>query len=270
MNGRKRLLQCGGLFALVLILTTPVIPSVEVSQPMQSLVVRLYDISSVRNTTLTLSSVDARHVLEILDSVNPRLNNATNEKDQYQVYASTVAALYPYGVFGNLTRDRAEKLVTFWYRVGPKHLTIPSLQDKNAFCLVSGNTTLTEIRRFTENLVVSILVSLGNTIASWLLLMLILGPVWLVELNPLSVLTILTIGVKIAGEIDYGKGSVSTLGIFGSKTWQGSVSGILPGPFSVWDQDALYGFTGIQIGWLSLKPETHYLGSAFVAGITEG
>jgi hypothetical protein len=295
-----------GIILAGVLLGATLSPTIAASNSLRHFTVELTSPKVTQRTTVTLSETDAQKVQDILDNVNGRLDNATSTEEQYQVYTSTVAQLYQYRVFGDLTLAQAQQLVTYWYRAGPHDQRNVAAQysiNKNAFCLVSGHTGYTYTgHRFTNwmqaggaiILMIGIILSMppfypphSATRPLLTLLGLLLTAVGFMtyslgvalanraDITPIAVGDIFGIGFYYGtpDDIWYAPGWVHTLGLLGDRNWSGELRGNLPGMFPydllIITYQAIWGFSGIKI-WLNEDgSEKSYLGSALLVGLDE-
>ncbi len=224
------------------------------------------------------------------------------EEKKLAICYNAVKEFSRYGLFGNLSIEQAYKLVTRWYKPsytdnGGKQ---PSyLVNKNAFCLVNGRTNYTySTHRYTNWMIAfgNILYWKGFEVGLALLekypFIIFLVPFWFIfslgsiilgfalsaraDMNPLAILDVFGIGCYSAfDKKNYSAlGWIQTFGALGLKTWEGNISGNLPGwtipydPFfNVLVYPAVWGFSGIKL-WLNEDgSEKSYFGSAIAIGI---
>jgi hypothetical protein len=272
------------------------------------LTVEICDPQGVEQKSIPASDMDLQKIEQIFATINARLDKATNDQEKLQVFNDAVKQLAVFGVFGNLSIEQAQRLVTRWYEptLG-KNAQKPSsyLINKNAFCLVSGRTNLTlTSHRFTTWFMIAgyLLLFGGMAIGSAIYsqfpelqdLLLLFALPWFAlslgligvgsilsvraDLNRLAVADVFGIGYRERGNptITYAPGWVKTIGLLGNKTWDGELVGNLPGMkipldnfFTFQTYPAVWGFSGIKI-WLNEDgSEKSYLGSAILVGLNQ-
>jgi hypothetical protein len=292
----------GIILAAVLIGAT-LSPTITAVQQTHQFTIELSNSQGTKKTTFSLPERQAEKLQEILDRLDERLSKTTNTAERYQVYTSTVAELYPFGVFGNISLPQAQHLVTFWYE--PEYGFVRNLLSQtsnitNAFCLVSGHTDNTVCgHRFTNWLkigglpllmlgIILLYVDPYSHTKPHLILGFVLASIGLMLYYTGSILTTRADANSIAlGDIvgigwhDYwsryyfGNGWVHSIGVLGKKDWNGTLRGTLPGIYPYdWpllDQtyEAMWGFSGISIWRNEDGSEKSYIGSALAIGVQQ-
>jgi len=291
-----------GIILAAVIMGSTLIPTITAVQQIHQFTIELSNSQGNKKTTLSLPERQAEKFEEILDRLDVRLSKTTTTDERYQVYTSTVAELYPFGVFGNLSLPQAQHLVTFWYE--PKCVSVQNLLSltpniTNAFCLVSGHTDNTVCgHRFTNWLKMGglPLLMLGIVLINptpygqhhYLILGFVLASIGFMLYLTGSILTTRADANSIAindivgiGWHDYwsryyfGNGWVHSIGILGKKDWNGTLRGTLPGiypydwPLLAQTYEAMWGFSGISIWRNEDGSEKSYIGSALAIGIQQ-
>ncbi len=291
-----------GFSLAALLFLAAVNPAISAQKNTQQVIIELSgnEETNQHQQILSLSALDANTVRGILDQIDEKLEKASTDDEKYQIFLSTVTALYPYGVFGNLTLLQAKKLVTYWYRPRIYPITGTLSENRNAFCLVSGHTdlTLTSHRIYSwmqiagaAMLMLGIIIGISLPyvptpgplrILIGLLLMgggistCILGNTlsYRTDVMPIAIGNIFGIGYSFGGgSPEYAQGYIHTVGLLGDKNWTGQILGDLPGIFPyelvVNLYQGIWGFTGIKIWMNEDGSEKSYLGSALLVGIQE-
>jgi len=249
--------------------------------------------------TINVSETELQKIKKVFIDVSVELESASSSDEKLQVYWNAVSRLHNLGVLGNLSCEEAYRLATRWYRPSTELLKLQPLQDSNntnALCLISSRVNYSMPSNRISNFVNrydDFTWFLGFDILSDLLfnhnylLFLLLGFPWLismsitgflgaflqhiVERNPIAVGNIIGIG---AYSYKTKAGWIKTDGLYGSRNWNGNLSGALPGfildgPIDFYQ--AIWGFCGIKIlydnSWVGY--DASYLGSALVVGINE-
>ena len=260
-------------------------------------VVEISDATSTRRSTIMLTQAQTQEIREIIDDVHRKVSGSPCVPDQLEAYQSAVDLLYPYGVFGGLSRDQAQRLVSFWYRVPSQaqgYERPVSLFNKNLFCYVSGQSTLT----YTGRLLPIFFVFIGLVIAfsGFFFAHPYPGPIGLLLIGLGSMIA--NAGYALVSRADlmpipiceffstgfwdwqrdkyvYATGNVTTVGLLGVHAWHGEMRGNLrPAHLRVNDFyeacPSMYGFSGVKIWLTDDGNEKSFLGSALMVGLTEG
>ncbi len=292
-----------GIILTAVLMGATLTPTITAVRQTHQLTVELSDARGTTKTTLSVSERQTEQIQEILDRLDERLRTTMNADERYQVFTSTVAQLYPFGVFGDLSLSQAQHLVTFWYTpeqgLGRSILSRTS-NVTNAFCLVSGHTDNTMCgHRFTNwlkmgglpLLLIGIMllytgpyssarahVILGLVFASIGLLLYYTGSILTTRADANAIVLGDIVGIgwhDYWSRYSFGNGWVHSIGILGKKDWNGTLRGTLPGTYPYdWPllykmYEAMWGFSGISIWRNEDGSEKSYLGSALAIGVQE-
>ena len=102
------------------------------------------------NTTVKLTKQQAGEVEHLFDTIKSRLDNTTSREETINIFNETIVELDKYGLLGDLSVEKAQRLVTGRYQNLQKLPDIFSstflvtLDDnENRNCLITGKTTET-------------------------------------------------------------------------------------------------------------------------------
>ena len=253
------------------------------------------------NTTVKLTREQYQNLEEYLVEFRARLNQTSTRGEAVPIFKDAVVELYKYGLLGSLSIEQAFHLVTFFNgNTVDKSIkgTNNLLEDRNVFCLISGETQNTMFHGpilSTTLKVVDFLSPFGrferifsvilSTIAFYIFPLILLIDD---NLFPVQLYSTIYLGADVRttyggpnidvmnqySEIEPAKGTVWTSGALGTKQWNGSLIGLLRYPyFEAYssggvgeDNYAIYfpavnGFIGIRIFILD-GFRSHYFGSA--------
>ncbi len=242
------------------------------------------------DTTVKLTKEQYQNLEQYLVDFRARLNQTTTGAEAARIFKDAVVELGEYGLLPKgMSVERAQKLIINKFQnqnnmIFQKRLlqnqACSQENDGNIFCLIAGRTTHTyfenmgviffnRIERTTDNIYLfglSLYLGIFLTFLCWM--------------NPLALLNRINLGV------DYGpvlaSGWITTYGLLGTKTFQGTMRGDLPiegtshfwgGPGGSWETKypAAVGFIGIKIGMgVDFYPgrEFTYIGSALWVDIS--
>ena len=288
--------------AVLLFLSLALHPFVSTStNTVRHLTVEIDSMTGVQRKNVTVSDPDVQKVKQLFAQMNAQLDTVTSEREKLLIFQDAVRQLARLGVLGDLSVEQAQRLVTQWYRPCSSMYSEKLgtyLVNKNTFCLVSGRTNYTfSTHRFTTWMEYggALLFFIGGSLSyglyghpffallllSWMALgfgMYLLGDALATraDMNPFALADVF--GIRFVEsdnpDIRYAPGWVKTIGLLGSKTWEGELVGTLPdmkihnGPY-VEVFPAVWGFSGIKIGLNEDGSEKSYLGSAILVGLDE-
>lgn len=286
--------------AIVLFFSATFFPSICASASnVRHLTVEIDSPKGMQRKDMTVSETDVQKIKQLFAQLNSQLDKVSSEKEKLLIFQDAVRQLACLGVLGDLSIEQAQKLVTQWYRPSVSSEKLGSyLINNNAFCLVSGRTNKTFCtHRYTNWIEYSgaLFYFIGGSFSYGLyghpfilLLLLISMALGLglynlgdalatrADMNPFAVADVFGMGYTDGNEKDiwYAQGWVKTIGLLGSKTWEGELVGNLPGmkilkSLFVEVFPAVWGFSGIKI-WINEDgSEKSYLGSAILVGLNQ-
>ena len=206
-------------------------------------------IKGYRDTTVKLTREQYNDLETYLVEFRARLNQTTSREEAIPIYKDAVVELEKYGLLPKgMSVEKAQNLFETLFNRHHKTLA----DDENLLCLIAGRTNKTYI--------VGALVKVLWNIYLWfpwpfsmVFYIIAVSLADVVQYKPFFLGS--DISMKNAG------GWIWTLGLLGVKTWNGTLTGIVPSAY--WNPYiAAFGFTGIKILLNSDSFENFYLGYA--------
>jgi hypothetical protein len=242
------------------------------------------------NTTVKLTREQYQNLEQYLVEFRARLNQTTTREEAVPIFKDAVVELDKYGLLPKgMSVEKAQGLINgnYWNsQVVDFYRKSQFLNNSNFFCLITGETTM-NTRLFG-------LVEMGCSVLSWFLFVSSLFAHWFVDdtvfiNNTISLLNsirnayykinsirligtgVITIGHSHPANIpppyryDPAVGWISTLGLLGKKSWNGSFFGDI---FQIIPFGGDYTYYIGALGFLGIKLDKGYgklffLGSAF-------
>jgi len=259
-----------------------------------------YGIPGLEPRTVTLTKQQASEVEEILDQIKRDLHNATTKEETLAIFDHAVADLNEYGLLGDMSVEEAQRLVKRGYQnlqtmnlYKVRYRNSQILNDSNFFCLIAGEAKETRLLSLFET---------GCSALCYLLFGMylfthILGNDPVVLYNIITHLqtlsdsyhTLNSIRIIGTGEIAFGSshssdhlpppyrfdpavGWITTQGVLGKKSWNGSFFGGIFGLVTFDSSSYAYylgatGFLGIKVKKSDGK--LFFLGSALRVKINQ-
>jgi len=219
------------------------------------------------NTTVKLTRGQYQNLEEYLVDFRARLNQTSTSEEAVPIFKEAIVELDKYRLLPKgMSVELAQKMVTGLYQHQNRMINQKKVihnhvfaqeDDGNIFCLIAGRTTHTyfenigvvffnKIERTTHDIYLfglSLYLSIFLTLLCWI--------------NPLALVNRINLGYDYGPVLAFGW--VTTIGLLGTKTFQGNMHGALPiegtshfwgGPGGSWETKypAAVGFIGIKIG----------------------
>jgi hypothetical protein len=216
--------------------------------------------------TVQLTPKQVDEVDKLFEDIRTQLDNAESREEAVQIFKEAIVELDRYGLLGGLSIEQAQRLITERFQ----NPGIPSIMGKlnstlydeneNIFCLTVGKVENTFFQGFFTKAMETIAIllhQLNSDFTKFLSGFII----WFIVM-PLEVIS-LFIPVILGGEIDFfvdANGWVTTVGLLGVKSWNGSLEGGIHTIRS--NFTAVAGFTGLKILTNIASSENFFLGFA--------
>jgi len=298
---------------VLLFIGLAVAPSINANISKEALVEFITEVCGLNGGkhTVKLTQEEAEEVEDLFDSIREKLNASETREESEEIFKEAVVELDKYGLLGGLSIKQAQELVTggfsnpkaikFIERMVKKNIAD---DDINMFCNISGTTTYTRSRGFSEvislhlpffvleigerfwnkhpNLPDFLAALLFYSCVPFLLAIYIYGVLnTILPDRPINLGGVLLIGGVYKAWESFpkyypGNGELWTDGTLGKKTWYTPIYGQFPevpcdfgeflsGPFgTMFYYPAVIGFTGIVI---KHEDETSYLGKALMVKV---
>jgi hypothetical protein len=245
------------------------------------------------NTTVKLTKQQYQNLEQYLVDFRARLNQTTTREEAVPLFKEAVVELNKYGLLPKgmsikqaqnlvIGRDKEENHSILYQRLH-RIVSNINLTDYNFLCLITGSITNMTVLGLLNTLIAVIIMDpffliyllsafnylLGGgkwsyfvACVSHLIVQLILES-WVLFNRFLNYLPI-SLGFRVFFE--NASGWVKSIGLLGSKSWNGSLDNALQDMNNIWW--AMYGFTGLKIFTGFSKPD-FLLGTALAVGIQE-
>lgn len=287
---------------IILIVTVSWCPTLAAEQERRhAMTVEICDQGHSEQHTVMVSEDVAAEIMTLFAQISGALDAARSTQEKLEVYRSAIDSMDAFNLLNGLSVEQAYHMVTRWYRPPNARIntTFSLLNNRNAFCLVTGRTNLTfTTHRFASWFFIGgwalfeIGLEIGLNLYDKYPIIVIFAPLWILtvlgvtslgsafahraDMNSLAVADEVGIGFQldINSDITYGSGWLKTVGLLGIRMWEGDLAGDLPGtaiPDNLysWSPPAIWGFSGIKL-WLNDDgSEKSYLGSAILVGLNE-
>ncbi len=278
---KQRIISKGlSVAVIVLFIGLAIQPSVAKFQP-EDIDIEYFEVTTDfigldKKFTTQLTKEEIEELDFLFNLIYYRVNNSKSIIESIEIFKEAIIELDSFGLLGDVGIQEAEKFVTNCYQ-NPKLVNVldrlnnrinsPLSEDENRFCFVTGKT---------KGLVFLSPIVLTLTVASIILMYLLdTGNTYffdyMVAIIAMAMLAIPSIFIpfcliRMIGLEDWAEGTIISFGIYGLKSWNGYLKGIIKGFEDI--GVGVFGFTGLKIEVIT-SPNQYLLGFATHVHIEE-
>jgi len=281
---------------ITLFIGVAIAPSINANVSKEALVEFTTEVCGLngRKQTVKLTQEEADEVEVLFDSIRERLDATESREDAEEIFKEAVMELDKFGLLGGLSIEQAQKLVTGGYqdsrvmKISERIFSRLQKNNSNYLCLIAGTTNGTNFDSQLELLFGRITVLLGcvgpilfNKFPLYTIF--ILGYFFMDffdSFNPVAIASRINLGGEKGGGWHpefvefYANGWIVTIGLLGTKRYNGELIGTLPfygsailsNGFIYKFNPGILGFIGLQI-YNPIQEKHFYLGSALATRI---